>query len=62
MAAVETNFEAKTATVIMKADRALTPEAVTKAFEGSRYALDGEIERLDADQSLSGAPSGKNRR
>lgn len=50
MAAVETNFDAKTATVVMKAGRALTPEAVTKAFEGSRYALDGEIERLDGSK------------
>lgn len=47
MTAVETDFDAKTATVTMKAGRTLTPDAVTKAFDGSRYALDGSIERLD---------------
>lgn len=44
--AVETDFAAKTATVTMKEGKTLTPEAVAKAFEGSRYALDGKIEPL----------------
>lgn len=46
MATVEADFATKTAMVTMDPGRDLTPAAVTTAFEGSNYALDGALERV----------------
>ena len=45
---MDTDFDAKTATVVMQPGKTLTSEQVTRAFAGSKYALVGALEPLSS--------------